>query len=76
MCFEIVCLLIPSLPMLFLKDPLIRNHTIHPELLPMVGVIHWNKAAWVLATQRQEELSVNNHLLEHIGVTVICPIYL
>ena len=30
----------------------------------------------VLATQKQEKLSINNYLLEHIGITIIYPIYL
>ena len=39
MHFQVVCLLIPSGPSLCLKDPLIGNDTIHPELLLMVVVI-------------------------------------
>ena len=34
-----------------LKDPQIGKDTLHPEILLMVGVIHWNKVAWVLATR-------------------------
>ena len=64
MYFQIVCLSIVSVPMLCLKDPQIGNDTIHQQLLLTVGVIPWNKVAWVLATQKQEELStINNHLL-------------
>ena len=58
--FRIVRLSILSVPALCLKDPQKRNDTIHPEILLTVGVIHWNKVIWVLATQKQEELSVNN----------------
>ena len=58
--FRIVCLSILSVPALYLKDPQTRNDTIHPDLLLTVRVICWNKVAWVLATQKQEELSVNN----------------
>ena len=58
--FRIVHLSILSVPTLCMKDPPTRNDTIHPELLLMVGMIRWNKVAWVLATQKQEELSVNN----------------
>ena len=43
-----------------LKDLQIGNDTIHSELLLTVGVIRWNKIAWMLATQRQEKLFVNN----------------
>ena len=49
-----------SVPTLCLKDSQTRNDAIHPELLLTVGVIRWNKIGWVLATQKQEELSVNN----------------
>ena len=56
MHFRILCLSVLFVPMLYLKDPHTRNDMIHPELLLTVGVIHWNKAAWVLATQKQEEL--------------------
>ena len=54
MHFQVVCLSVP-----LVKDPQIGNDSIHLELL-MIGVIHWNKVAWVLATQRREELSVNS----------------
>ena len=37
------------------------NDTIYPELLLTVRVIRWNKVTWVLPTQRQEELFVNNY---------------
>ena len=60
MRFLVVCLSILSVPTQSLKDPQIGNDTIHPELLPTVGVIRWNKVAWVLVTQWQEILSVNN----------------
>ena len=46
-------------PMLCLKDSQIGNDIIHSELLLTVRVIHWNKVAWVLATQKLE-LSINN----------------
>ena len=46
--------------MMGLKESQIGNDTIHLELFPTLGVIQCNKVAWVLATQRQEELSVNN----------------
>ena len=75
MHFQIVCSSIFSVPTLCFKDPQIGNDTTLPELLT-VGVISLNEVAWVLTTQRQEELSVNNHLLERISVTVIRPIYL
>ena len=55
--FLIVHLSILSAPTLCLKDPQTRNDTIHPEILLTVGVIHWNKVAWVSATQKQEKLS-------------------
>ena len=58
--FRIVHLSILTVPTLCLKDPQTRSDPIHPELLLTVGVIPWNKVAWVLATQKQEELSVNN----------------
>ena len=59
MRFQVVFLLIPTVPTLCLKGPRIENDTIHPELLTF-GVIRWNKVAFVLATQRQEELFVKN----------------
>ena len=50
--------------MLCLKNSLIGNNTIHPELLLMVRIICWNKVALVLVTQKQEALlTINNHLL-------------
>ena len=58
MHFQVVWLSVLSIPTLFFKYPQIGSDTIHPELLTF-GVIRW-KVAWVLATQRQEELSVNN----------------
>ena len=60
MRFLVVCLSISSVPTLCLKDPRIGNDRIHLELLLTVWMIRWNKFARVLATQRQEELSVNN----------------
>ena len=59
MRLQIVWLSIPSVPTLCLKDPPIGNDTIHPDFLT-VGVIRWNKVNWVLATHKEEELSVNN----------------
>ena len=60
MRFQIVCLSIVSMPTLCLKDPLIEKDIIHPELLLVVGVIRWNKVDWVLETQKQGELFINN----------------
>ena len=34
------------------------------------------QVAWVLATQKEKLSTIYNHLLENIGVKVICPIYL
>ena len=34
------------------------------------------QVAWVLTTQRQEKLPVNNYLLKHNGVTIISTIYI
>ena len=58
--FRIVRLSILSVPTLCLKDSQTRNDTIHLEPLLTVGVIRCNKDAWVLATQKQEELSFND----------------
>ena len=58
--FRIVCLSMLSMPTLCLKDPQTRNDSVFPEIFLMVGVIHGNKVRWVLATQKQEKLSVNN----------------
>ena len=49
-----------SLCSLCLKDPQMENDIIHLKLLPTLGVIRWNKVVWMFASQRQEELSVNN----------------
>ena len=43
MRFQLVCLSIPSVPTLCLKDPQTGNDTIYPELLLTVGMICWNK---------------------------------
>ena len=70
MCFQVVCLSIFSVPTLCLKDPQIGNDTIHLKLL-IVGVVRWQ-----LEDKKNSLSTINNHLLERIGVTVICPIYL
>ena len=60
MCFQLVCLLTPSVPMLYLKDPQIGNGTIHPELLLTVGVIHWNELPgfWQLKDKKNSLLTI------------------
>ena len=67
----------PSVPTLYLKDPRIRNDTINPEFLPMVRMVRWNKLSrcWQLKDEKNPPSTINNHLLERIGVTVIFPIY-
>ena len=61
MRFQVVFFLsIPSVPTLCLKDPSIKNDTIHPEIILTVDVIRWEEVAWVLVIQRQEELSPSN----------------
>ena len=34
------------------------------------------QVAWVLATQRQEKLSINNYLLKPISVTIISNVFI
>ena len=48
------------MPTLCLEETQKRNDTIYPELFLMVRGIHLNKIACVMASQKQEELSVNN----------------
>ena len=65
MRFLVVCLSIHTVPTLCLKDPLIGNETIHPEIHPETihpngRVIRWKNVACVLATERQQEHFVNN----------------
>ena len=60
MRFQIVYLSILSLTTLCLKNTPIGNDTLHPGLLSTVGLIHWKKIAWVLATKSYAELSINN----------------
>ena len=73
--FRVVCLSIPSVPTLCFKDPPIGDNTIHPTVLLAVGVIRGNKC-WQLKDKKNSPSTINNHLLERIGVAIICPIYL
>ena len=73
-CFRIVCLSVSSVPSLSLKVPQIGNDSIYPELL-MVVIAHWSQLSGC-HDNKNSPLTINNCLLEHIGVTIIDPIYL
>ena len=75
---RVSCLSIPSVPTLCLKNTRIGNDTINPELLLPAGMIRWNKLPryWQLKDKKNSPLTINNHLLEHNDVTIICPICL
>ena len=68
--FRIVGSSLSSEPMLSLKDPQMRNDTIHLELLLTVGVVRWSKLPWCrqLKDKKNSLLTINNYLLKRIGV--------
>ena len=76
--FRLVCLSIPSVPMISFKDQLMGNDTIHLEFLLTVEVVCWSKLSGVqsLKDKKNSPLTINNYLLKHIGVTILNPIYL
>ena len=77
MRFQVVCLSIPSVPTLCLKNPEIANDKIHLELFLTVGVVRWSNLPgyWQLKDKMNSLSTISNHLLEQIGVTVIYPKY-
>ena len=72
MRFRLVCLLTFSVPMLCLKDPLMGDDIIYPELLT-AGVICWIKfpGCWQLKNKKNYPSKISNYLLKHNGVTII-----
>ena len=78
MRFQVVCLSIPSVLTLCLKDRQMGDDIIYPELLLMVGVIHWNKLpkCGQLKDKKNSPLRINDYLLKHNGVTIIYSIYI
>ena len=78
MSFQVVGLSIPSESTLCLKDPLMEDDTIYPELLLMVRVIRWSKlpGRWQLKGKKNPSLKIKNYLLKHQGVTIIYTIYI
>ena len=75
-CFRTVGLSVPSVPTLCLKGPLMGNDTIYPELLLTVEVFRWSKLPGCreLKDKKTSPLTIDNHLLKHISVTIIYPI--
>ena len=76
MRFRVVCLSVPSVPTLCLKDLLLRNGAIHPELL-IVRMVRWSKLSGCrqFKDQKNSPLRIKDYLLELIGVTMIYSIY-
>ena len=60
MHFQVVCLSIPSVPALCLKDPLMGDDIIYPVFLLEVEVIHWNKLpkCWHLKDKNNSPLTI------------------
>ena len=69
MNFQIVCLSIFSVLTLCLKEPQIGYDTIHLGLFPTVGEIQ-------LKNKKNSPVTMNNHLLERISLTVIYSLIL
>ena len=78
MGFRLVGLSTPSVPTLCLKDLLLGDDTIYPELLLTVGVDRWNKlpVCWELKDKKNSPLTIDNYLLKHNGVTILYTIYI
>ena len=75
--FRVVCLSIPSVPTLCLKNQHMGNDTIHLELLLSVEVVRWSKLSGCrqLKDKKNSPLTINNYLLKRFGVTIIYSIY-
>ena len=70
-----VCLSMPSVTTLCLKDPQMGDDTIYPELLT-VGVSRWNKIRRQLKDKKNSLLTIINYLMKHNDVTIIYTIYI
>ena len=76
MRFRLVSKSTPSVSILCLKDPQMRDDTIYPKLLLTIGVVRWNKLSgfWQLKDEKNSPLTINNYLLKYSGVTMIFTI--
>ena len=63
--------------MLCSKNPQVEND-IHPKFLLMVGIVRWSKlpGCQKLKDEKNSPLTINNYLLDRIGVTIISNIFI